>query len=96
MSGQIQNEDLSRIYSTLRSKSLDQIKKLNLPIGDFQSVELVHRSTQNISEGEWVSYVSRNELPPMKLSQAELEVVKGGFIGLIIRVGSCLLSILEW
>jgi hypothetical protein len=55
-----------------------KIEKNAKPDQFVKSFDLVQRVATEVSEGEFIQFCNSSEIPPMRLSSAEMELVKGG------------------
>ncbi len=73
---QLGKEAISKMLKT------GNLKNLNVTPEAFQ---LVHKIAMNTDEKNWTEFLETKELPAMKLTHSELEVLKGGCWGFLLR-----------
>ena len=65
------------------SKANGKIKSEKNALGSFH---LLHKVANQVDEKQWLNFVETNELPPLKLSAEDMELVRGGAVISIIGI----------
>lgn len=84
-----QARDLYSVFGKLDTGSAELTKYLdskNIP-GAQKITEVLKKIANNCSEKEFIDYVMTNETPAIKLTNEEMEVIKGGITPYILVVG---------
>lgn len=69
-------------------KDLDASKmKSNFKVRE--NFQLMHRIAHATTDAEWMDFAKTGEMPPLKLTSEEMELVRGGY-GLIDFIGDCI------
>lgn len=88
----LESQEVKLIYQSLRAtplkditnaKSEDMLKRidskgLNLNLETMSSLKLLGRIAHQCSETDFYDFVIENDLPPLKLTAQEMEMIKGG------------------
>ena len=85
---------LAMIQGTSESVILERMGKAAKSKAIAAEIKLFGRVAHQVSESEFIDAIVNNEVPPVKLTPEEMEVLRGGLIGTCIGIGIALGAIL--
>jgi len=84
---------LATIQGTSESDILERMGKNAKSKSVAAEIKLFGRVAHQVSETEFIDAMVKNELPPLKLTPQEMEVLRGGLVGTCVGVGISLVGI---
>ena len=77
-------DEMMKAYEQLKSVDIKNVKEHAQRMAD--ALVLLSKIASSTSPEEFAAVITQNELPAIKLSPQEMEVIQGGWLGMFLRI----------